>query len=99
MYQVEGVPRSAGILQPMLLFFSVVGSRLFVKFILGTSIFKKTKSYKATLIYGAGSAGRQLASSLDTSIEYKVVGFLDDDDRLQGQVLQGLPIYNVDQLE
>jgi FlaA1/EpsC-like NDP-sugar epimerase len=83
----------------MLLFFVVAGSRLFVKFILGTSVSKKTKSYKATLIYGAGSAGRQLASSLDSNIEYKVCGFLDDDDRLQGQVLQGLSIYNVDQLE
>jgi FlaA1/EpsC-like NDP-sugar epimerase len=99
LYQVEGVPRSIGILQPMLLFFAVTGSRLLVKFILGPSIFKKNKSTKATLIYGAGSAGRQLASSLDTSIEYKVVGFLDDNDRLQGQVLQGLSIYNVDHLE
>ena len=99
LYRVEGVPRSIGILQPMLLFFAVSVSRLCVKFILGTSVSKKNKSYKATLIYGAGSAGRQLASSLDTSIEYKVVGFLDDDDRLQGQVLQGLSIYNVDQLE
>jgi FlaA1/EpsC-like NDP-sugar epimerase len=99
LYRVQGVPRSIGILQPMLLFFVVAGSRLFVKFILGTSVSKKTKSYKATLIYGAGSAGRQLASSLDSNIEYKVCGFLDDDDRLQGQVLQGLSIYNVDQLE
>ena len=99
LYRVEGVSRSIGILQPMLLFFAVTGSRLCVKFILGTSVFKKTKSYKATLIYGAGSAGRQLASSLNTSIEYKVVGFLDDDDRLQGQVLQGLFIYNVGQLK
>ena len=99
LYQVQGVPRSIGILQPMLLFFTITGSRLFVKFILGTSVPKKTKSTKATLIYGAGSAGRQLASSLSASIEYKVVGFLDDDDRLQGQVLQGLSIYNLNQLE
>ena len=99
LYRVEGVPRSIGILQPMLLFFAVSGSRLFVKFILGTSVSTKTKLYKATMIYGTGSAGQQLASSLDTSIEYKVVGFLDDDDRLQGQVLLRLPIYNVDQLE
>ena len=99
LYRVEGVPRSIGILQPMLLFFAVSGSRLCVKFVLGAFALKKTKSYKATLIYGAGGAGRQLASSLDSSIEYKVVGFLDDDDRLQGQVLQGLSIYNVDQLE
>jgi FlaA1/EpsC-like NDP-sugar epimerase len=99
LYQVEGVPRSIGIIQPMLLFFAITSLRLSVKFILVTNVRKKIKSYKATLIYGAGSAGRQLASSLDTSIEYKVVGFLDDDDRLQGQVLQGLSIYSIKQLE
>jgi FlaA1/EpsC-like NDP-sugar epimerase len=99
LYQVQGVPRSIGILQPMLLFFSIVGLRLCVKFLIGTSALKRTKSSKAILIYGAGSAGRQLASSLDNSIEYKVVGFLDDDNRLWGQVLQGLSIYNINQLE
>jgi len=99
LYLVQGVPRSIGILQPMLLLFSIIGSRLFVKFILGTSISKKTKSHKTALIYGAGSAGRQLASSLDNSKEYKVVGFLDDDDRLLGQVLQELPVYSINQLE
>jgi FlaA1/EpsC-like NDP-sugar epimerase len=99
LYQVEGVPRSIGIIQPMLLFFSIISSRLFVKFALGTSFSIKTKSYKATLIYGAGSAGRQLADSLSTNIEYKVLGFLDDDVKLQGQVLQGLSIYNINQLE
>ena len=83
----------------MLLFFTIVGLRLCVKFLIGTSASKKAKSYKATLIYGAGSAGRQLASSLDVSIQYKVVGFLDDDYSLQGQILQGLPIYNVNKLE
>jgi FlaA1/EpsC-like NDP-sugar epimerase len=94
LYRVEGVPRSIGLLQPMLLFFGVSGSRLCVKFILGTSISKKTKSSKATLIYGVGSTGRQLASSLDNSTEYKVVGFLDDNDRYHGQVLQGQEIYS-----
>jgi FlaA1/EpsC-like NDP-sugar epimerase len=83
----------------MLLFFAVSGSRLLVKFILGVSMSKKSKLSKAILIYGAGSAGRQLAISLEGSIEYKVVGFLDDDDRLYGQVLGGLSIYNINQLE
>ena len=43
LYRVEGVSRSIGILQPMLLFFAVSSSRLLVKFILETSIFKKKK--------------------------------------------------------
>jgi FlaA1/EpsC-like NDP-sugar epimerase len=46
------------------------------------------------LIYGAGSAGRQLAAALANSPEMRVVGFLDDDDRLHGNELNGIPIYN-----
>lgn len=36
------------------------------------------------LIYGAGSAGRQLVAALDTGSEYRVVGFVDDDKALHG---------------
>ena len=46
------------------------------------------------MIYGAGSAGRQLASAMTNSNELRVVGFLDNDDRLHGHVLNGLPIHN-----
>ena len=89
-YGVAGIPRSIGILQPMLLFFAVVSSRLIVKYFLGGNYFFKNKSQflKKVLVYGAGSAGRQLVSALVNSNELKVVGFLDDDDQLHGQVLQ-----------
>jgi FlaA1/EpsC-like NDP-sugar epimerase len=95
-YGVMGIPRSIGILQPMLLFFAVVSSRLFIKYLLGGNYFFKDKYQflKKTLIYGAGSAGQQLVSALANSNELKVVGFLDDDDRLHGQVLQGQEIYS-----
>jgi len=95
-YGLKDIPRSIGILQPMLLFFAVVSSRLFVKYIFGSNyLFKdKFKFLKKILIYGAGSAGRQLVSALANSNELKVVGFLDDDDRLHGQVLQGHEIYS-----
>jgi FlaA1/EpsC-like NDP-sugar epimerase len=94
-YGVKDIPRSIGILQPMLLFFAIVSSRLFVKYISGGNYLFKDKSQflKKALVYGAGSAGRQLASALANSNELKVVGFLDDDDRLHGQVLQGQEIY------
>jgi len=46
------------------------------------------------LIYGAGSAGRQLANALANSYEMRVAGYLDDDDRLHGHVLNGLAIYS-----
>jgi FlaA1/EpsC-like NDP-sugar epimerase len=94
-YGVAGIPRSIGILQPMLLFFAVVSSRLFVKYIFGGNYLFKEKSefLKKVLVYGAGGAGRQLVTALANSNELKVVGFLDDDDRLHGQVLQGQEIY------
>jgi FlaA1/EpsC-like NDP-sugar epimerase len=95
-YGVTGIPRSVGILQPMLLFFAIVCSRLLVKYFLGGNYLFKDKSQflKKTLIYGAGSAGRQLVSALANSNELKVVGFLDDDVRLHGQILQGHNIYS-----
>jgi FlaA1/EpsC-like NDP-sugar epimerase len=95
-YGVKGIPRSISIIHPMLLFFGVVSSRLFVKYLLGGNYLFKDKSQflKKILVYGAGSAGRQLVSALVNSNELKVVGFLDDDDRLHGQVLQGKEIYS-----
>jgi FlaA1/EpsC-like NDP-sugar epimerase len=95
-YGVVGIPRSIGIIQPMLLFFTVASSRLFVKYIFDVNYFFKEKSHflKKVLVYGAGSAGQQLVSALVNSNELKVVGFLDDDDRLHGQVLQGYEIYS-----
>jgi FlaA1/EpsC-like NDP-sugar epimerase len=95
-YGVKNIPRSIGILQPMLLFFAIVSSRLFVKYLLGGNYLFKEKSQflRKVLVYGAGSAGRQLAVALANSNELKVVGFLDDDDRLHGQILQGQEIYS-----
>jgi FlaA1/EpsC-like NDP-sugar epimerase len=95
-FGVTGIPRSIGILQPMLLFFAIVTSRILVKYILGGNYFFKDKSQflKKALVYGAGDNGRKLASALANNNELKVVGFLDDDDRLHNQVLQGHQIYS-----
>jgi FlaA1/EpsC-like NDP-sugar epimerase len=93
---VPGVPRSVGVLQPLLLLLGVTLSRAFVRYWLGgiyQSIVGKEDSPRV-MIYGAGSAGRQLAAALKTSPQLVVVGLLDDDDRLHGQVLNGLKIYD-----
>lgn len=99
LYAVDGIPRSIGILQPMLLFFGVIFSRLFVKFILQDINKEKKRTYKSTIIYGAGIAGRDLAISLNNSFEFRVIGFIDDDKKLQGQYLFGKKIYNPNNLE
>ena len=96
----SGVPRTVGIIQPMLLFLMVGGSRLFARVWLGDqyrTILKRADRPKA-LIYGAGNSGRQLADALSNSYEMEIVGFLDDDHRLQGQVINGNAIYKPNEL-
>ena len=93
---VARVPRTVGIIQPILLLLFVGASRAFARLWLGDqyqSILRRAARPKV-LIYGAGGAGRQLAAALANSHEMQVAGFLDDDDRLHGHVLNGQPIYN-----
>jgi FlaA1/EpsC-like NDP-sugar epimerase len=98
---VPGVPRTVGLIQPLLLLFFVGASRMFARIWLGGIEQRGTiQGLKhQVLIYGAGDAGRQLSAALENSNEMRVVGFLDDNRRMQRQVLNGLPIYNPDNLE
>ena len=93
---VAGVPRTVGIIQPILLLLFVGASRALARVWLGDkyqSILKRAARPKV-LIYGAGTTGRQLSAAMASSHEMQVAGFLDDDDRLHGHVLNGQPIYN-----
>jgi FlaA1/EpsC-like NDP-sugar epimerase len=93
---VPGVPRTVGLIQPLLLLVLVGASRAAARVWLGGLYHQHLRkaALPQALIYGAGSAGRQLASAMANSPEIRVVGFLDDDDRLHGHVLNGLPIHN-----
>ena len=93
----ELVPRSIGIIQPMLLFFAVLISRLLIKYLLTIDHSLKNKK-KNVLIYGAGSAGQQLVIALENNPEFKVIGFLDDDKKLESRVLFGKTIYSSEAL-
>jgi FlaA1/EpsC-like NDP-sugar epimerase len=93
---IKEVPRTVGIIQPILLLLFVGASRALARIWLGDqyqSILKRAARPKV-LIYGAGRTGRQLAAAMANSHEMQVVGFLDDDDRLHGHILNGQPIYS-----
>lgn len=98
---ISGIPRTVGIIQPILLLLFVGTSRALARLWLGDqyqSILRRASRPRA-LIYGAGQSGRQLAAALGNSHEMQVAGFLDDDQRLRGHVLNGLSIYNPDDLQ
>jgi len=51
------------------------------------------------LVYGAGSAGRMLADSLRQSPEFQPIAFLEDNSRLVGNKIKGLPVYSSSEAE
>ncbi|WP_169054033.1 nucleoside-diphosphate sugar epimerase/dehydratase [Nitratireductor sp. XY-223] len=50
------------------------------------------------LIYGAGSAGTQLAAAIQSGHQQRVVGFLDDDPLLKGTMIRGCRVYAPDRV-
>jgi FlaA1/EpsC-like NDP-sugar epimerase len=86
-------------LQPLIFGLGIVSSRLFVRYWLGgIGRNNLVSGTSRALIYGAGSAGRQLAGGLLPSSDVRVVGYVDDDDRLHGHNLNGLNIYSPNDL-
>ncbi len=97
---IPGVPRTVGLIQPLLMLVLVGGVRALAQLWLGEP-YRRILRHVArprVLVYGAGQSGRQLAVALRASTEMQAVGFVDDDDRLHGHVLDQLPIYNPDEL-
>ena len=98
---IQNVPRTVGIIQPILLLLFVGASRALARIWLGDhyQAALKQAGRAKVLIYGAGTSGRQLVGAVANSPEMQVVGFLDDDDRLTGHVLNGQPIYSPKDLD
>jgi FlaA1/EpsC-like NDP-sugar epimerase len=100
-YGIRGVPRTVGLIQPLLLFLFVGAVRALAGQWLGGSYRNILRDNTASnvLIYGAGSSGRQLATAVAGSRQMRVVGFLDDDNSLQGGRIHGLSVYSPEKLE
>ena len=95
-YGIQSIPRSIGIIQPILLFFAIISSRVIIRYLLINSLsFKnRPKNKKKVLIYGAGNAGRQLLNSLENNTEMKVIGFLDDNEHYHNQTILGQIVFS-----
>jgi len=98
---VAGIPRTVGLLAPLLMFLAISSSRMLARYWLG-GMYMSTLDRKAlpqVVIYGAGGAGLQLAAALAQSREMVVRAFVDDARHLQGNTLHGLRIESLDWLK
>ncbi|MGB5722861.1 MAG: nucleoside-diphosphate sugar epimerase/dehydratase, partial [Parasphingorhabdus sp.] len=92
---IDGVPRTIGVIQPVVFFmlvgFARVTARYLMVDILGRNRF--AGDVKNVVIYGAGSAGQQLAVSMRSQPAMRLCGYVDDDRRLDGQRLDGDKVF------
>ncbi len=101
LFKPEEIPRSIGIIQPILTFMLVSISRVSARLLLG-QVYRNIFAYQErpkVLIYGAGQSGRQAAYSIKAAGTMTVVGFIDDNKILQGGVIDGLKVYDQNQVQ
>lgn len=98
--QLDSVPLSISYIQPLLLTIFLYISRYAINRIIIRFMARSTRPYGRinALIYGAGSAGRQLAAGLIHGSEYLPCAFIDDDPKLIGKIINGLSVYGTDMI-
>jgi FlaA1/EpsC-like NDP-sugar epimerase len=94
-FGITGIPRTIGIIEPILLLIAVGSSRAFGRYLFGHQYRKRLRrsDCRNVLIFGAGAAGRELRAGLADSPDMKVVGFIDEDHDLQGSVVSGVRVW------
>ena len=97
---IDGIPRTVILINWSIVLMSVGGSRFFARWVLSQENITNPLSQKRNvLIYGAGSAGRELCTALYQSREYKPVAFVDNSVELYRQSINGLEVFNEDDIE
>ena len=93
---IQNIPRTIGIIQPLILFILICSWRIILRFLVRKIITKKIKRTGITnaLVYGSGNAGRQLVRAMQDSSDILIKGFLDDDHNQQGCFIDGKKIFS-----
>ena len=95
--QVEGVPRSVPVIQGLLMMIGLGASRALARFWLSSNE-QARGTRRQVMIYGAGSAGVQLAAALAHSAEFRPVAMVDDAQSMHARLVAGLKVYAPSQL-
>lgn len=98
-FNFDTSPRSGLLVFWFVAFAYVVTSRFLIRALLQRTIGSQNRGRIVSAIYGAGSAGVQLAHAMQYSMEYQPVCFFDDNQELGGKTVAVLPVYPTSQIE
>ena len=88
----DSVPKSIGLIQPLLFMLLVGATRAIARFWLADWSSKLRHTEGRLLIYGAGEAGVQTASALGVGQRFVLLGFIDDHKTKIGRSINGVDI-------
>lgn len=91
---VEGIPRTIGILQPMVLLIGLATTRVLIRYALVDvlHLVHRGRQHRVA-IYGAGRAGQQLGLALRHEGHLVLACYFDDDESVIGDRVDGVRIY------
>jgi FlaA1/EpsC-like NDP-sugar epimerase len=91
--RLQSIPRSTLVLYPLFATFLLGAPRALYRMWKDHGLsFQRVGARRHVLIIGAGRAGEMLARDMRRDDDYVPVGFLDDQPRLQGAKVHGLPV-------
>lgn len=96
--QLAPIPRGALAIYWFISVFYICVSRFIARAILRQAEGSRAMNAQRVAIYGAGSAGRQLAMALRAGAQYRTVAFIDDAQRMEGLEILGVKVHLSDAL-
>ena len=93
MTSTSGFSRAVIFINLLLLIVVTAGIRFLAMWLLNKFSVKSSLNLKNVIIYGAGSAGRQMAAALVFSNQYNPVAFIDDDSLIQNREIKGILVF------
>jgi len=99
-YGFNGVPRSIGILQPIFFIFGIGLNRAIIRYVLNDTIEPNHEGLvQKVLIVGITPQARELMVQLLKSPGKLIIGFIDEDNVLAGNTINGIPVFSGTSLE
>jgi UDP-GlcNAc:undecaprenyl-phosphate GlcNAc-1-phosphate transferase len=94
-FRFEGFSRTVFIIDGILMFMFLTGSRLAFRLFRQVIPVSKSGDGRRVLIYGAGDGGELVLRELmnNRALKYSPVGFLDDDPAKNGKLIHGFKVY------